>query len=362
MNKSNDDKKTVVHILNTGQYSGAENVVITLINSMKNEVDNVYVSPDGSIRKILEQNGIPYYAVDKVSVANIKKVIKDIQPMIIHAHDFKAGMVCAVAAGKTPVINHLHNNSPWIKRLSLKSFLYGITCFRYQKILTVSDAVMNEFIFGKWLKKKTIVVGNPVNISIIQKKAEEPFYVHNAGIHISDIIFIGRLTPQKNIFLLLEILKKVKEKKTDLNVSIVGDGELRTEFEEKIYEYNMHNYITLYGFQENPYPFLKAARVMCMPSKWEGFGLAAVEGLALGKPVVAAPVGGLADIVDSTCGRLCQSKDEYVNELYHLLTDPEYYTEKSKGARKRAESFDNVDRYKKRIMNIYFDSLRGYRE
>ena len=50
--------------------------------------------------------------------------------------------------------------------------------------------------------------------------------------------------------------------------------------------------------QSNPYPYLNAGKVMVMPSAWEGFGLAAVEGMCLGKPVVCSGVGGLADIVD----------------------------------------------------------------
>jgi glycosyltransferase involved in cell wall biosynthesis len=116
------------------------------------------------------------------------------------------------------------------------------------------------------------------------------------------------LTPQKNIFFLLEILKDLKVLKPDMTVSIVGEGELRKEFEDKISEYNLQDNITLYGFQKNPYPYIMAAKVMCMPSAWEGFGLAAVEGMALGKPVVAAPVGGLTSIIDDSCGKLCSKK------------------------------------------------------
>lgn len=123
----------VMHILCMTTYSGAENVAITLINSLKDKVHSVYVSPNGPIRDIVIKNGIEHYAIEKVDIKSVRKAITDIQPDIIHAHDFTAGVLCAFTAGKIPVINHLHNNSPWIKHLSVKSLLYGVTCFRYKK-------------------------------------------------------------------------------------------------------------------------------------------------------------------------------------------------------------------------------------
>lgn len=58
-------KLKVMHVLCMSSYSGAENVAITMINSLKDKVDSIYVSPDGSIREVVEQNGIRHYAVEK---------------------------------------------------------------------------------------------------------------------------------------------------------------------------------------------------------------------------------------------------------------------------------------------------------
>lgn len=343
-------KLKVMHVLCMSSYSGAENVAITMINSLKDKVDSIYVSPDGSIREVVEQNGIRHYAVEKVNVSSIKKAIKEIKPDMIHAHDFTAGTVCAAAAGNIPVINHLHNNPPWIKKFSAKAFIYGLSCFKYKKILTVSDAVMDEYIFGKFLKKKTVVVGNPINLTVIYEKAGE---CPSDRAEQNDLVFLGRLSHQKNPFLFLKIVKELKRKIPNLQAAVIGDGELRIEFEKKIKEYGLCSTVKMYGFKENPYPYLNKSKVMCMPSLWEGFGLAAMEALTLGKPVVAAPVGGLVMIVNESCGSLCSDLDEYVSELYRLLTDEKYYEKKSKGAIKRAEELDNIQRYRKTIWNIY---------
>ena len=55
----------VLHILNTNNFSGAENVVINIINNMKNNNELVYVSPEGPIRDYLEENDIMYEPIKK---------------------------------------------------------------------------------------------------------------------------------------------------------------------------------------------------------------------------------------------------------------------------------------------------------
>jgi len=69
-------KIKVLHILNTGSYSGAENVVITIIKNMAISVDAIYLSPDGSIRNHLEENSISFYSIEKLTVSNLKKLLK----------------------------------------------------------------------------------------------------------------------------------------------------------------------------------------------------------------------------------------------------------------------------------------------
>ncbi len=347
-------KIKVMHVLCMNTYSGAENVAITLINSLKDTVDSVYVSPAGSICDVLKENNIKHYAIQKVSVPDIKKAVKDLGPDIIHAHDFTAGVVCSAVAGKIPVINHLHNNSPWLKKICPNTIIYALSCFKYKKILTVSDSVMDEFIFGNGFRHKTAVVGNPVNLSVIRDKAEYSIMDEAAQ---ADMVFLGRLTQPKNPLFLLDIIKDLRQKKQDLRVFVIGDGELRDDFKARINEYALSDCVTMYGFQKNPYPYLKAAKVMCMPSQWEGFGLAAVEALALGKPVVAAPVGGLKDIINNSCGNLCDCKDDYVSAIYDLLTDYKLYETKSRGAVNRANEFDNIEAYRRTVLDAYEQTL-----
>lgn len=341
----------VLHVLNTGKYSGAENVVITLIHALEGKVECAYASPDGSIRDILKEENIKYFPIS-TSAANakeLKRIIHLFKPDIIHTHDYNTGIMAYLTRTKIPIISHLHNNTPWLRTVCLKSLAYIASCVSYKKILTVSDSVMDEFIFSNLVKKKSQVVGNPINLSAIREKVDEKGILQEP----SDIIFLGRLSPQKKPLFFLEIVADIVKQIPNLRVAMVGSGELHEEVEAKIVELCLQNNVTLYGFQKNPYGLLNASKVMCMPSAWEGFGLAAIEALALGKPVTAAPVGGLKEIVNSECGGLCERKEEYIAELVKLLSDESYYNAKSDRARKRAVEYDNIKSYARLISEIY---------
>lgn len=343
-------KIKVMHILNTGGYSGAENVVITLINSMKDSVDGIYASPNGTISEVLKENEIKYCPVkgNAVTARELKRVIKEIRPDIIHAHDFTAGVMAARCAGKIPVINHLHNNSPWIKKMCLKSIIYGISCLRYKKILTVSDSVMDEYILGRFLERKTHVVGNPVDLQAIKDKSSQGECLGDY-----DIAFLGRFSLPKNPHFFIEIVDELRKKLPSLKAIMIGDGELHAEIETHIKSLGLEQTITLCGFQKNPYSILRHVKMLCMPSSWEGFGLAAVEAMALGKPVVASPVGGLANIVNNSCGYLCNEKSEFVNAMLELITDSIVYEQKCIGAIERANDFDNIQKYSNKMKSLY---------
>ena len=108
----------VLHVLNTGSYSGAENVVITIINNLKSyeNIQCTYLSLNGDIKERLEKENIDYYPVEKLSIKNLKKAIKILNPDIIHAHDYTATLISSLCFTKAKIIAHIHNNSPWIKK------------------------------------------------------------------------------------------------------------------------------------------------------------------------------------------------------------------------------------------------------
>ncbi|MPQ33288.1 glycosyltransferase [Clostridium estertheticum] len=344
------NKCLVLHILASNKYSGAENVATTIISNMNRTDDykGVYVSPRGSIEKTLKNMNVKYEGIEKLTCREIRRVVKKLNPDIIHAHDFRTSIICWLSGIKLPIISHIHNNPPWIKKINPLSFMYWISSYRYSKIILVSDAIIKEYIFAKSIKNKIYIIGNPNNLDRIKvlsnKKDIEERY---------DVIFIGRLTKQKNPLRFIDIISESSKEFPLIKVAMIGDGELKEECEDHIKERKLTKNIKLFGFLDNPYAILKHSKVMIMTSDWEGYGLVAIEAMSLGIPVLATPVGGLVDIVDNEWGRICNSNSEFVEELKNLILDEWYLKSKSQASLKKVVDFDNLNRYMSNLESIY---------
>ena len=67
---------------------------------------------------------------------------------------------------------------------------------------------------------------------------------------------------------------------------------------------------------------------------------------------------GLPNIVDDSCGMLCDNKIDFENELFKLLEDENYYNEKSKNAIIKSKKLENIDNYINNLFNIYINGRR----
>lgn len=340
--------KKVLHVLTSNSYSGAENVVISIINGLKDKFDFLYCSRDGDIRSTLNRDEIKFIPIDKMGIMEIRRVVKLCNPDIIHAHDFRASIVCAFANMNVPIISHLHNNSPWLKNYGLYSFVYLLSSYRFNKILLVSNSIVDEYVFSNFIIDKIKIISNPIHMNRIIEKAKIGDQENDY-----DVVFVGRLTNQKNPLRFIEIMNDIKSYFPSLKACMIGNGELVKDCRYKIEQLHLANHITLTGFLENPYKVMAKSKILCMTSDWEGFGLVAIEAFSIGLPVVASPVGGLIDIVNSKCGKLCVTNQEYVQEIKKLLSDSSYYTDKSQSALNRAKELDNFLVYCKDMEGIY---------
>ena len=343
--------KTILHILNTDRYSGAENVAITIINyfnKYSSEYRLIYVSKDGPIRHILDNNKIEFEPITSICRSEVRRVVSKWKPDIIHAHDFTASIYFAVFANSPIVISHIHNNLPWLKRINKNSLIFCFSCFKYKYILGVSPSVFDEFVFGHIFKNKEKVIGNPIDTSVVREKAKESTFDEEY-----DVVFLGRLAYQKNPLKFLSIISNVKDRIPNIKVAMIGEGELEQEVKDRILSLSLGDTVEMKGFMNNPYGILEKSRLLCMTSDWEGFGLVAVEALSLGVPVVASPVGGIPTIICGNEGKLCNSEKEFSDEICQILTDEKYLKMRKQAALQRADELNNIDIYMSWLKDIY---------
>lgn len=309
-------KLRIMHLLSTEKFSGAEKIALSICKSLKEDFDVTYCSPNGLIRDMVIFNDVEFTSLKKMSDAEIRNAVKKWQPDIIHAHDYKATLLAVMAAPNKRVISHLHHNSPWTGKVNLRSILFLVASIFIQRIVFVSDAAFKGHVFKKLLSNKVDILPNVVNCTEIRKLGQTEEYP------IFDLIFVGRLSKEKNPFLFIELIYKLKRNLTNIRAAMVGEGDLYLDCKRAIENFGLEENIQLYGFLANPYSLMSNAKIVVVPSIWEGFGLVAAEAMVLGIPVLASDVGGLSTLVQNgRNGFLCSSFEQFIEKATELLKD-----------------------------------------
>lgn len=336
-------KKRIMHLVNTGNYSGLENVVMNISKLEKNH-EHIYVSPKGKINSILEKNNVQHIDVKKISCCEIARLIVQENPDIIHAHDVTASAVAAMLSFryKKKIISHLHSNDPAMKRFSQRWLIYTLAIPRFNNIFVVSKSVKNEY-KGNFLKN-SVILENIVSLDDEKYQKLGKSY---------DLIMVGRLEIQKDPLKFLTILKRVKQKIPNLKAAYVGDGSIREEFLENVNSLGLQDTIDYLGFLEDPYSIMAKSKIFILTSQYEGFGLVALEAMLLGLPAVVSNVGGLPSIVDSDSGLVSNNTDDQVNEVIKLLQSESYYKNKSIHAKEKATRINNVEKFLNKLQQVY---------
>ena len=330
-------KKTILHLLSSNSFSGAENVACTIIDLIKDDYNAFYCSPDGEIANTLKNRNIVFLPIKKMRLKDIKKVVLNNQIDIIHAHDFKASLYASMLYKNCFVLSHLHKNDPKMNKLSIKSILYLIESKRFDKIIGVSDSIIDEYIFNYKIKDKYVTLQNFVNKELVTTMANE-YQVKKKY----DIFFFGRLSEEKNPLEFIRIVHLLNNKK--IRCVMIGDGPLKEKCNELINFYSLNDNIHMIGFKSNPFPYIKASKIGIMPSKFEGFGLTAVEAMILNKPVLNSGVGGLKTIFKNNDYLICNNIEQYISKIDYLLSNVKKY-----------DYYDIIDdnTFRKKIYEIY---------
>lgn len=351
------NKIKVLHILSSKTYNGAENVVCQ-INSMlqgtKDNIELIYCSLDGPVRSHIEECKIRFIPVSRISKREIVRVIQEIKPDIIHAHDMRASFVAALACKKIPLVSHIHNNNFDSRGLSLKSVLYFYAAIKAKHIFWVSKSSFDGYRFHNLLDSKSEILFNVIDVKALYKKAEL-----DENTYDYDAVYLGRLTYQKNPQRLIEVLSKVIKKMPGFTAAILGDGEDVSEIKRLIRNNNIQNNVTYLGFSDNPYKVLQTSKLMIMTSRWEGTPMCALEAIAMGVPIVSTPVDGMCDlIVDNQNGYLSDDNEELARRCFEIASNDALQKRLSYGAKQTAERIMNVESYRNTISSVYHRIVR----
>ena len=314
-------KKRILHVLATNRFSGAKNIACMIIKNLSNDYDMAYCSPGGPIANKLDDEKIDFISLKRLNIRNLRKAIKKFRPDFIHAHDARASVVSSFClAPNIGLIFHIHGNHLNMRKKTLKSVLFLFSSKKAKHIIWVSKDSLDDYCFRSKVLSKSVVLKNVVDTEKVIKLAEE-------GVNCPelDIVYVGRLAYPKNPERLIEISKLLKKEKLEVKIGIVGDGEDLKVLESKIQEYGLEKNIYIFGFQKNPYPYIKKSKILILTSIYEGLPMVALEALSLNKTVITTNIETLFEMSKKNKNIIvCNTNSEFVVAIQKVIKEYKY--------------------------------------
>ncbi len=155
---------------------------------------------------------------------------------------------------------------------------------------------------------------------------------------------VSNFRPVKRATDVVEIFFRLRQEGRPVKLLLVGDGPDRVPTEHLARRLGVYDDIRFLGKQDPVEEILSIADVFLIPSGSETFGLAALEAMSCGVPVVSSDIGGLPELnVQGVTGYRCPlgDIDAFTEATRHILTDPDLHARMAKAARERAvDEFD----------------------
>ena len=375
----------------TGQVSGAERVLMTILNGLDREVyQPVVIAPPRSKMieladsarvktRSLEQLEARFtWRIDKVikylgSFANVIKrartIVKEERPEFIHANSIRAGLVMSAATIglDVPVIWHAHDILP---RHPLSTLVRAFALISSRNhILAVSHAVANAFrgiVLRPFQQRVQItVIHNAVDLDRFHPDPAAGNKMRRA-LNLTSaqpvVGIVGQLTPRKGQLELIQSFARIVPEVPNAVLLIVGealfnrDEEYARQLREAVDSLSLADQVRFLGPRDDIPKLLQALDVLVVNSHQEPFALTVLEGLASGIAVLATAVGGTPEMIEHRRnGWLVRSGDEQelARGLIKLLADSDLRSGLGVAARKNASERYSIGRYLAEINALY---------
>ncbi|MET9604471.1 glycosyltransferase [Streptomyces sp. NPDC006512] len=303
-------------------------------------------------------------------VLGAARLIRHVRPDLLHAHSAKAGLAGRLAVrGSLPTVFQPH---AWsfdavggaTAALALRWERFGARWA--DRVLCVSEserrAGESEGIAAHWS-----VIRNGVDLGHFGPGHPDPEHDRaeaRAGLPLPAAfrgdgplaVCVGRLCPQKGQDVLLRAWPELLGTVPDARLALVGDGpdteRLRRAAPPGVF---------FAGAASDIRPWLRAADLVVLPSRWEGMALAPLEAMACGRPVLVSDVSGARESLPSGQGRLCLVPPEdptaLAKALGRLLAEPRLLAELGEQARQHARTGFDVRRTTDAVTGLYHELL-----
>ena len=311
---------------------------------------NVYIVPN-LVRQISPKNDIK-------AVFDIREIIKEIKPDIVHCHSSKAGFIGRSAAKicGVPAVFTAHGWA-FTEGVSVKKrFVYKniekIMSKYTQKIICVSEydrklaiEVMPEY------AKNLVSIHNGIPDKKHDKVFKDEFL---------RLVMIARFSPPKDQITLIYTAKILIEEGIPIQLTLVGDGPNFSTAKEVAKKLQIDQWVNFLGARTDIENILSKNDIFLLISKWEGFPISIIEAMRQGMPVIASDVGGVSEaVIDGETGFLIpRGNEKFLKEkIKELYEKRNLCYEFGENGRKRYLKYFTSDKMVEKIIKIYEEIL-----
>ena len=382
----------ILYLNHTSQVSGAERSLLTLLTELPDSVSAAVACPRGPLFDAVEELGVqalPLQGTDAslklhpihtskaalklvASGRELRRVSRAFKADLVHANSIRAGVIGVIARrlGGAPVVVHIHDRLPpgRLSRATLKFVAWGSDA-----ILACSEYAADQPALRE--NGSVHVVHNPIDLVAFDPGRHERDAVRaKLGLEPNSLTLsvIAQITPWKAQDDAVRALAMVLPRHPEARLLLVGspkfiakstrydNQKFAAELAELIGSLGLEGHVRLLGERSDIPEILAATDVVLVPSWEEPFGMAMIEAMAMGVPVIATSVGGTKEIIDGANGVLLPPRQPQIwaEAIERLLADRERRREMGRHSRERVSEYLNAPVYARRVVSVYEDVLR----
>src|SRR5437762_3959948 len=299
-----------LHIDTARTWRGGQNQVLLTVNGLRSIGHRaaLVAHPDGELRRRaaegLELIPIaPRTEMDLSAAWKFSRLIKRLQPDVIHAHDPHGVAMAALAlsigsaaakGGPTPALVAARRVDFHLKGNSFSRWKYRqVDCF-----VAASEAIRQMLVADGVPADRAVTVHEGIDLEHV--RAAPAVNVHEAfwlPHHAPVVGNVAALVPHKGQRHLIDAARLVVQEMPDARFVILGEGELREQLERQIRDHHLEKHVLLPGFRADVLGCIKGFDLFAMSSVTEGLGTSLLDAMACSRPIVATRAGGIPEIV-----------------------------------------------------------------
>lgn len=340
----------VVQII--AEFLARKSMPTTVLTSDVSYTGPSHVQPEKNLSVIY--NGSFEFAHTPLSLQYIFELIKTKKPALFHLHvanAFYVDLAFLTARLKgIPYVAHIHIDPDPSGKFGFLLPLYKNLILK--PLLNNADAIIFLTESQKWHFIKKYNLKNR-HMKVIPNGVSKEFYItrRTHSQKVTKLLFVGRLSIQKNIPLMLEALKMVQ---CPVELHIVGEGDDRTIILQKIKELQLNN-VTLHGalYKTKLIDMYSQSDIFLFPTNNEGMSLALLEAMAAGLPVITSALEQNKELLGQ--GALfvkTQNAKRYAEAIDSVIRNPAQLKQMSETNLKKAQTF-SWDKVIEHIMETY---------